>query len=308
MSRNCWWLCKSSNHNPAADLLIHCWALIYLPTICVVSLFVVIPWLALAMNNGTFYNRDLAIVITSFAALVVLECILLVHVAVHRQRTARKSRKSCCCVDDACMQTTSTLTKNNVAIPQSATFLPEHVGEVQSQFRAQFPQSSTVKAIAESTQGPDLHTQVSSSSTRLWHPPRLLPSQKVPALCQPYHPSTTTSEITRPPTAAAYIPQPTLATPPSTMDLRSSWDLAMANNHQRSALEPSASARLASTPLPVESLTKASVETPILYREQGSHSVRAAQQFENPRDQNVRDPMLRSHPKFLRRTQVSRQV
>jgi len=139
LSRNCLWSCKSSNHNPTADLILHCWAFIYLPTICVVSLFVVLSWLGLAMNNGTFYDRDLAIVITSFAALVVLECILLTHVAVRRQRTARKSRKSCCCVDDACMQTISTLKKNNVAIHQSATFPPEHVGEVQSQFKAQFP-------------------------------------------------------------------------------------------------------------------------------------------------------------------------
>lgn len=302
MSRNCLWSCKSSNHNPTADLILHCWALIYLPMICVVSLFMVLSWLGLAMNNGTFYDRDLAIVITPFAALVVLECILLVHVAVRCQKTARKLRKSCCCVDDACMQTTSTLTKNNVAIPQSATFPPEHVGEVQSQFRAQFPQSSTVKVIAESTQGPDLHTQTSSSSTHIWHPPTLLPSQKVPAMCQPYHPSTTTSEITRPPMAAAYILQPTLATPPSAMDLRSSWDLAMANNHQRGALEPSASARLPSTPLQVESHTKASAETAILYREPGSHSIRAARRSENLRDQTTRDPLLRSHPKFLQRT------
>jgi hypothetical protein len=78
--------------------------------------------------------------------------------------------------------------------------------------------------------------------------------------------------------------------------------------HQRSALEPSASARLPSTPLQVESHTKASAETAILYREQRSHSIRAARQSENPKDQTARDPLLRSHSKFLRRTQVSRQV
>ena len=61
-----------------------------------VSLFVALAWLGLAMDNRIFRDRNLVIVITDFAALLVLEFILLMHVAVCRQKTAKQSQKSCC--------------------------------------------------------------------------------------------------------------------------------------------------------------------------------------------------------------------
>jgi hypothetical protein len=79
-----------SYRNPVADSIIRSWDRIYLPAICVVSLFVALAWLGLASD------RNLVIVITDFAVLLVLEFILLMHVAVRRQKTAKQSQKSCC--------------------------------------------------------------------------------------------------------------------------------------------------------------------------------------------------------------------
>jgi hypothetical protein len=91
MPRGCWASFKSSYQHATTDSILRRWALVYLPTICVVSVFVALTWLGPATNNLTFRDKDLVAVITYFAALLVLECILLVHVAIRRQRAATPS-------------------------------------------------------------------------------------------------------------------------------------------------------------------------------------------------------------------------
>jgi hypothetical protein len=91
MPRSCWASFKSSYQHATIDSILRRWALVYLPTICVVSVFVALTWLGLAMNNLTFGDKDLVAVITYFAAQLVLECILLVHIAIRRQRAATPS-------------------------------------------------------------------------------------------------------------------------------------------------------------------------------------------------------------------------
>ena len=61
--------------------------LTYIPTVFVVSIFVALTWLGLAMEKGTFENHDLVVVIAYFAALCVVECVLLGNLALKQKRS-----------------------------------------------------------------------------------------------------------------------------------------------------------------------------------------------------------------------------
>lgn len=236
MPRDCWAPLKSSYQHATADSTLSRWALVYLPTICVVSVFVALTWLGLSMNNLTFRDKDLLVVITYFAALLVLECILLVHVAIRHQRAATTSQNPPCI--ESALPTFPDNSKDDIESPGPASRTVENLGHVQTQPTPQVHQPSPAKVIKESPQEPESHNHNIKPFATSSHRPSLSQFQKVPALCQPYHPSTM-PEITRPPTAAAYIPQsPNLPIPEATTDLRSSWDLTMATNHQSLAAQP----------------------------------------------------------------------
>jgi hypothetical protein len=239
MPRDCWASLKSSCQHATADSTLSCWALVYLPIICVVSVFVALTWLGLSMNNLTFRDRDLLVVITYFAALLVLECILLVHVAIRHQRAATTSQNPPCI--ESALPTFSNNSKDNVESPGPASHTVENLGHVQTRPTSQVHQPSPARVIKERPQESESHNQNIKPFATSSHGPSLSQFQRVPALCQPYHPNTI-SEITRPPTAAAYIPQsPSLPIPEAATDLRSSWDLTMAANYQSLAAQPPAS-------------------------------------------------------------------
>jgi hypothetical protein len=225
MPRDCWASLKSScQHAIPADFTLRRWALVYLPMTCVVSVFVALAWLSPSTSNLTFRDKDVLVAITYFAALLVLECILLVHLAIRHQRTAATSRNPPC-----------------IESPGPASHTVENLGHVQTLPTPLVHQPSSAKVVKESPQEPESHNQNIKPFATSSHGPSQSQFQRVRALCQPYHRSTT-PEITRPPTAAAYIPQsPSLSIPEATTDLRSSWDLTMATNHQSLAAQPLAS-------------------------------------------------------------------
>jgi hypothetical protein len=232
MPRDCWASLKSSCQHVTADFTLSRWALVYLPTICVVSVFVALTWLGLSMNNLTFRDKDLLVVITYFAALLVLECILLVHVAIRHQRTAMTLQNPPCI--ESVLPTFSNNSKDDVESPRPASHTVENLGQPTPQVH----QPSPAKVIKGSPQEPESHNHNIKPFATSSHEPSLSQFQRVPALCQPYHPSTM-PEITRPPTAAAHMPQsPSLPIPEAATDLRSSWDLTMATNHQSLAAQP----------------------------------------------------------------------
>jgi hypothetical protein len=239
MSRGCWVSFKSSYQHATADSILRRWTLVYLPTICVVSVFVALTWLGLAMNNLTYRDKDLVVVITYFGALLVLECILLAHVAIRRQRTATPSQNPPCV--ELALPTLSNNAKDNVEDPRPAGHTVENLGHVQTRPLTQVHQPSPTEVTKESLHEPESHNQNIKPLATSSHGPSLPQFPRVPALCQPYHPNTMT-EITRTPTTAAYIPQPrSLPVPETATDLRSSWDLTMATNHQSLAAQSLAS-------------------------------------------------------------------
>jgi hypothetical protein len=243
MLRDCWSSVRSSYQNATAALILRRLALVYLPTICVISVFVALTWLGLSMNNQTFRNKNLVVVITYFAALLVLECILLAHVVIRRQRTARLSQKPS--YVDSSTQTVSTTTNDNGGSPLPTV---ENLDHVSNRPRPQVPQASAAEVMAGRPQEPEPPSENVRPPMMSLHRPSLPPSQRVPALCQPYHPSPI-PEITRPTTAAAYISQPSLPAPQIPSALRSSWDLTMASdNHPRISAQPPTSEPLP-TPL-----------------------------------------------------------
>lgn len=236
MLRDCWASLKSSCQHATADSTLSRWALVYLPMICVVSVFVALTWLGLSMNNLTFRDKDLLAVITYFAALLVLECILLVHVAIHHQRTATTSQNLPCI--ESALPTLSNNSKDDVESPGPASHTVENLGHVQIWPTPQVHQPSPAKVIKGSPQEPESHNHNIKPFATSSHGPSLSQFQRVPVLRQPHHPSTM-PEITRPPTAAAHIPQSlSLSIPEAVIDLRSSWDLTMATNHQSLVSQP----------------------------------------------------------------------
>jgi hypothetical protein len=237
MLRDCWASVRSSSQNATAGSILRRCALVYLPTICVVSVFVALTWLGLSMNNGTFRDKDLVVVITYFAALLVLECILLAQVAICRQRTSRPSPKPSCVEGPA--QTTSSSINANVGHPQPENSSVVNLAHVQTQAL----RPSVGDVMAERPDEPRSNIETAKPPTTSSQNPSLQ-SHKFPALCQPYHPSTT-PETNRPPTAVAYMPQQPpnlLPVSPPTPDVRSSWDLSMASDHQSLAVQPLTSA------------------------------------------------------------------
>src|SRR3954447_11143957 len=239
MPRNCWASFKSSYQHVTVDSILRRWALVYIPTICVVSVFVALTWLGLSMNNLTFRDKDLVIVITYFAALLVLECILLAHVVICRQKTTTPSQNPPCM--ESALPSLSNNSNDDVESPRQSSHTVESLGHVQIWPTVQVHQPSPTKVIKESPQEPESHNQNIKPFATFSHGPNLPQPQRVLAFCQPYHPSTM-PEITGPPTAAGYIPQP--LNPPvreTTTHLRSSWDLTMATNHQSLAAQPPAS-------------------------------------------------------------------
>jgi hypothetical protein len=266
MLRDCWPSVRSSSQNATGGSILRRCALVYLPTICVVSVFVALTWLGLSMNNGTFRDKDLVVVITYFAALLVLECVFLTHVAIRRQRTVRPSPKPPCVEDSA--QTAPSFTNGNVGHhAQPANPSAVNLAHVQSQLGPEIPRPSVVgNMMAErpheaTTSDLEITKPPTSSSPN----PSLPQSHKFPtALCQPYHPSTT-PEVNRPPTAVAYIPPhpPGLPVPPQPMpDIRSSWDLTMANDHQSLAVQPLTTAPPVATLFQPEARPKPPFEPP----------------------------------------------
>lgn len=220
MPRDCWASLKSSCQHATADSTLSRWALVYLPMICVVSVFVALTWLGLSMNNLTFRDKDLLVVITYFAALLVLECILLAHVAMRHQRTATTSQNPPCI--ESTLPTLSNNSKNDVENPGPASHTVENLGHVQIRPTPQVDQPSPAKVIEGSPQEPESHNHNIKPFAASSHEPSLSQFQKVPALCQPYHPNTM-PEITRPPPAAAHIPQsPSLPILEAATDFRSS--------------------------------------------------------------------------------------
>src|SRR2546421_4171406 len=236
MPRDCWAFLKSSCKHATADSTLSRWALVYLPTICVVSVFVALTWLGLSMNNLTFRDKDLLVVITYFAALLVLECILLVHVAIRHQRAAMTSQNPPCI--KSALPTFSNNSRDDVESPGPASHTVDTLGHVQIRPTPQVHQPSPAKVIKGSPQEPESHHHNIKPFATSSHGPSLSQFQRVPALCQPYHPSTM-PEITKPRTAAAHIPQsPSLPIPEAATDLRSSWDLTIATNHQSLVAQP----------------------------------------------------------------------
>jgi hypothetical protein len=239
MLKDCWPSLRSSWQNATFDSILRRWALVYLPTVCVVSVFVALTWLGLSMNNSTFRDKDLVVVITYFAALLVLECILLSHVAIRRQRTTRLSPKLLCV--EASTETMSSGANANVARPKPATSTAENLDQAQYQPRPQVLHALPTQVTAERLREPVPHSEQPTPSASSSHPIGPLPSQRVPALCEPVN-SSPTHETNRPLTAATYIPEPSLPVLPPTPDHPSSWNPSMANNHQsRLAVSPPSS-------------------------------------------------------------------
>lgn len=199
-------LVRSSFQGVTTRAVIRLYALVYLPTTFLVSLFVALTWLGLSMSNGTFRDEDLVIVITYFAALLVLECILLAHVALRGRMMAGLN--------------------NQGRGSESSTPTTESQGQLELHPRPDGPVPLPDGGMAERRSGPIPHIKESSTCTGSPDPPRLLPLQKVPALCQPYHPSRR-PEINRPTTAAAYTPKPYSPVAETATNLRLPWDLTM---------------------------------------------------------------------------------
>ena len=245
MLKGCWPSVRPSYQNASADSILRRWALVYSPTICVVSIFVALTWLGLSINNQTFRGKDLVVVITYFAALLIFECILLVHIAIRHQRATKLSQEPSCA--ESPPQAVAAVTTNYGGSPTLAMAAIENMEYVQNLPRPSVPRASLAKVVAEHPQKPGSRSDNAMPPTISARRPSPHQPQNFPALCEPYHPNAR-PEITRPPTAAAYMPQPpSLPVPQSTADLRSSWDLAMASNRQSTAAQAPAS-----TPPPTE--------------------------------------------------------
>ena len=230
MPRDCWVSFKSSYQHATADSILRRWALVYIPMIFVVSVFVSLTWLGLSMNNLTFRDEDLIVVITYFAALLVLERILLAHVAIRRQRTATPSQNPPCI--ELALPTLPNNSKDDVEGPRPAGHTVENLAHAQTRPIPQVHQPLPAK-VKESLEGAESHNQTIRPLATSPHGSSLPQFQRVPALCQPYHTNAMT-DITR--TQPRSLPVPETAT-----GLRSSWDLTMATNHQSLAAQPQTS-------------------------------------------------------------------
>ena len=157
MPRGCWASFKSSYQRATADSILRRWPLVYLPTICVVSVFVALTWLGLAMNNLTFRDKDLLVVITYFAALPVLECIFLAQVALRRQRAATPSQNPPCI--ELALPTLSNKATDDTEGPRLADHAVENPDHAQTQPIPQVYQPSPTKVVKESLQEPESHNR-----------------------------------------------------------------------------------------------------------------------------------------------------